>query len=211
MVASVAALLIDLDGVVRVWDPENHQRAESAGGLPPGAIRRVAFAPELLLPAITGQISDGQWREWVVQRLRSEFPDADAERAVREWSESVGRVDAEVIAVVRMCRKIVRVVLVTNATSRLSADLGRLGIDRDFDALINSASIGFIKPQSEIYRAALHAVGVPAHEALFVDDSPGNVTAATDLGMAGCVYKGITDLTAQLRRCGGLGARSQLS
>ncbi len=57
------AVLTDLDGVLRIWDAHNFARAEAASGLPAGALRAAAFAPDLLEPAITGRVSDGGWRE----------------------------------------------------------------------------------------------------------------------------------------------------
>lgn len=186
--AAARALLIDLDGVIRVWDPADDRCAESIGGLPHGALTRAAFSPDLLLPAITGGMSDARWRERIVERLRSDFPGADAERAVRAWSEGAGRV-----------------VLVTNATSRLPEDLRRLGIDGDFDAVVNSASVGVVKPRSEIYATALASAAVPAGHALFVDDAPGNVVAASELGMAGHLYRGAVDLAQRLQAFGLLG------
>ena len=203
--AAARALLIDLDGVIRVWNPADDRCAERIGGLPHGTLTRAAFSPDLLLPAITGGMSDARWRERIVERLRSEFPGADAGRAVRAWSEGAGGVDPEVIALVRSVRRAGRVVLVTNATSRLPEDLRRLGIDGDFDAVVNSASVGVVKPRREIYATALASAAVPAGHALFVDDAPGNVVAARELGMAGHLYLGAVDLAQQLQAFGLLG------
>ena len=54
----IKALLIDLDGVIRLWPATQDADAEIAVGLPDGAIKRVAFAADLLLPAITEQQSE---------------------------------------------------------------------------------------------------------------------------------------------------------
>jgi hypothetical protein len=80
------ALLIDLDGVIRVWRTQEDPAAEAAFGLPPGAVRRVAFAPQRLQPVISGQISDELWRNQIHTQLAKEFPDGDAAGAVA-WSE----------------------------------------------------------------------------------------------------------------------------
>lgn len=193
-VSAARAILVDLDGVIRLWSPDNDRLAETAGNLPPGAIQRAAFSQQLLFPAITGRITDRQWREQIVARLRADHPGADAERAVELWSESPGAVDFAVLEVLRRCRRMCRVVLVTNATSRLADDLHRLGIDDEFDAVINSSDVGFAKPQPEIYMEALAAAGVPASAAVFVDDSEPNVAAAVGLGMIGHVYRGVDAL-----------------
>lgn len=46
-------LLIDLDGVIRRWAADDAS-LELRHGLPTDSIRKVAFAPDYLTPAITG-------------------------------------------------------------------------------------------------------------------------------------------------------------
>ena len=196
------ALLIDLDGVMRHWDPGNDARAEAEAGLPSGALRAAAFAPDLLMPAITGRVSDQQWRQSVAEHLGARYPEADAALAVRLWSEPCGRVDATVVALVARCRAHVPAVLVTNATTRLPLDLARLGLDNAFDSIINSAQVGIAKPAPGIFAEALRRVQVSASEALFVDDAPANVAAAAGAGLQAHVYRGAEDLSALFTRYG---------
>jgi putative hydrolase of the HAD superfamily len=198
----IRAILVDLDGVIRIWSPEKDRQAEQAAGLPGGAIWKAAFSKDLLLPAITGRVSDEDWRRQVVDQLRLDFPQADADEAVRLWSSSSGEVDWDVVEVVRVCRKRAPVVLITNATSRLPFDLERLGLADEFDRVINSSEVGWIKPQAEIFRAALQAVGVSAKVAFFVDDNAEHVAAACQIGMTGHVYGGVDQLRRELERLG---------
>lgn len=58
-----------------------------------------------------------------------------------------------------------------------------LPVDEIFPDVIDSAFVGFRKPEPEIYRIALERVGVEASAALFVDDTEINCTAARELGM----------------------------
>jgi putative hydrolase of the HAD superfamily len=198
----IHAILIDLDGVLRVWNPANDLEAEQASDLPSGAIWKAAFSSDLLLPAITGQISDDGWRRQVTDRLRFGYPNADVDKAVRLWSASCGEVNQEVLEVIRACRKKVRVALITNATSRLPLDLGRLKLTNEFDHIINSSEVGYVKPQAEIFYAGLGAVGVSAQECLFVDDNAEHVAAASRLGLVGHVYVGLGHLREELNRAG---------
>ena len=194
------ALLIDLDGVIRLWNPAIDLAAEQATGLPAGALRQAAFAPDLLHAAITGQILDKHWRQQVVERLQQNFPAVNVAKTVRLWSASSGEIDQAVLPLVRTCREKVKVVLVTNATSRLLSDLALLGIEDEFDYIINSSAVGYGKPHPEIFHAALADVGVTANEAFFVDDSAGNVAAAKQLGIASHLYRGIAALKEELWR-----------
>jgi len=195
----VQALLTDLDGVIRRWDPAIEQRAEQATGLPAGALRQAAFAPDLLHGAITGQITDELWRTQVAERLQTLFPTVDAAQAVALWSASAGAVDGAVLELVRACRQKVPVILVTNATSRLPQDLQRLGLSEEFDHIINSSVVGYCKPHPAIFQTALATVGVAAPDAVFVDDGAGNVAAASQLGLIGHFYQDLDGLKAALR------------
>lgn len=181
----IKAVLTDLDGVVRRWDPGIFIQAETAAGLPRDALPNTAFEPDLLLRATTGRISDENWRREVEVRLQQQFPAADAGEAVRLWSLSPGEIDSDVLDLLQRCRTHCSLVLISNATTRLESDLKRLGIDRAFDRIVNSSSIGHVKPHPEIFGAALDLLGIHANEALFIDDRAENVAAAARIGMAG--------------------------
>lgn len=196
------ALLIDFDGVLRIWNGGYDAQAERASGLPPGALRAAAFAPDLLVPAITGATSDEGWRALVALRLQQQFPHADGAGAVARWSEPPGALDPVVLEMVRACRRRGRVALLTNATSRLPSDLARLALGDAFDHVVNSSAVGAAKPHPDIFRAALRALGLPASQVLYVDDTPGHVEAAAPLGIAGHVYRGHEPLRQALRQRG---------
>ena len=195
-------ILTDLDGVIRIWSSEIHQKAERVTKLPEDAIPRAAFSDDLLPLVITGQISDDEWRRRIADLLNHDFPEANAERAVELWSASPGEVNSEVLEILRACRKKAKLVLISNATSRLPSDLRRLGIAEDFDYIINSSEVGFTKPDPNIYFAALNTLGATPEQALFIDDNAGHVAAATRLGIAGHTYVGADDLRHKLDHLG---------
>ncbi|MXY96461.1 MAG: HAD-IA family hydrolase, partial [Gemmatimonadetes bacterium] len=92
--------------------------------------------------------------------------------------------------------------LITNATTRLDADLKRLGIDQAFDHVVNSSSIGQVKPHPGIFIAALELLAIGADEAFFIDDRSENVNAAIELGMDGHHYTTIERLKRALEHHG---------
>jgi putative hydrolase of the HAD superfamily len=198
----IRAMLIDFDGVLRRWDPDDTTRAEEQCGLPKGAILRAAFAPDLLRPAITGRVSDETWRQQIAERLSAGYPSAQADLAVALWSESPGAIDQRVLSTVRSCRERATVVLVTNATTRLDRDLARLGLTTTFDHVINSSVVGHAKPDSAFFAAALATAGVVAEEAFLIDDDAGNVDAAMRIGIAGHHYRDVETLMPDLLEFG---------
>jgi putative hydrolase of the HAD superfamily len=61
--------------------------------------------------------------------------------------------------------------VISNFDSRLYSVLKDLGIDLLFDAVTICSEVGFAKPQPEIFRAALRALGSKPEKTLFTGDS----------------------------------------
>lgn len=193
------AIIYDLDGVLRRWDPDETRSIERRHGLPAGAILAAAFEPALLERAVCGHIDDDAWRAAIrAAVVRAHGPAAGA--AIEEWCLLTGEVDREVLALAAELRPRLRTALLTNATTRLEADLARLGLDGCFDAVVSSARLGFAKPDPRIYRAAADRLGQPPQACIFVDDSPGHVEAARAVGLTGIDFTGAADLRQQLAR-----------
>lgn len=181
----LGAVLCDIDGVLRTWDDAERWRP----------VLEVALRPDRLRPAVTGAITDEEWRAAV----RAELP--AAQRALADaWAgpAGIGRVDPELVRLLREVRRKVPVVLVSNGTTRLEADLAGLGIADLADAVVNSARVKAAKPEPAIYRIAARRAGVAAGRCLFVDDSLENVQAARRAGMTGVHYQGTGPLREML-------------
>lgn len=79
----------------------------------------------------------------------------------------------------------VRMAVVSDAWANLTQLHADLGIHDYFEAYAISAVLGFRKPDPRIYRHASDALGLEPAECLFVDDDPGLVAAALELGYQG--------------------------
>ena len=192
------AVLCDVDGVVRLWG-DGMERLDEVYGLPAGTLAAHAFAPHRLEPAITGQVTDEEWRTAVAHDLSAPCGSLDrARRLVADWSSLVGEVDQAVLDLLATARRHVPVALVSNATTRLEHDLAKLGILDAVDVVINTAQLGVCKPDVRVLRHAAERVGASPGRCLFVDDSAGNVEAARTLGMTGVHYRSFEDLRTAL-------------
>ncbi|MFF0478187.1 HAD family hydrolase [Streptomyces sp. NPDC004284] len=191
----IDAVLCDFDGVLRLWDPDGMTALDRAAGLAEGTLARAAFRPALLDAAVTGRISDEQWRRRVADDLAEVCGSPDrAQRLVGDWSASTGRVDTAVLELLTEVRGRVPVVLVSNATTRLEADLAALGLADAFDAVVNTARVGVAKPEHRVFEIAARSVGAEADRCLFVDDTAGHVAAARVAGLTGHHYRGVDGL-----------------
>ena len=193
------SLLLDLDGVLRVWDPAYDAALEQRHGLPPGALAHAVFGPaSLLADAVTGRITDEEWRAHAAEQVaRAHGPVAAA--VVADWSESAGAVDADVLDVVRRARAAGwRVGLLTNATTRLRADLAHLGLDAELDVVVSSADLGIAKPDPRAFAETCRLLGAAPSDCVLVDDSPTNVAAADAVGLDAHLHQDAAALAALL-------------
>lgn len=77
-----------------------------------------------------------------------------------------------------------RIGLLTNMMPGLLDELLKLGKvpSLPYDAIVDSSTIGMIKPDPQIFSYAAEQAGVPVDEILFIDDTQGNLVAAEKHG-----------------------------
>ena len=192
-------MLTDFDGVVRHWPPDVTASVEDRHGLPRGSLAKTAFDPSILDDAITGRLTDSEWRSEVARRLGAETDADTARAAVAAWSTGRGVVDQAALRILQAARSAAALGLVTNATTRLGEDLARLGLTDAFDFVVNSSAVGCAKPSRCFYEHAARRCGCDSAAVLFVDDRPENVNAAIDFGFHGHLYRAPETLERLLR------------
>lgn len=200
-VAQVSGVVIDLDGVIRHWDPSHYTEAEEHLGIPAGTITASAFAADRLERAMDGRTTFAEW----CREIGAEVAGAhgvEAALIAETWAEAGWTIDLTVIELVAAVRERVPVALLSNASTNLVEDLERSGIAGAFDAVIGSADLGASKPSAAAFHAAAGAIGVPLDRCLFVDDTPGHVEAARSLGMRAEVFTEVVELEALFRELG---------
>jgi putative hydrolase of the HAD superfamily len=191
------AVLCDIDGVLRHWPVIDD--LERTHGLPAGSLAAAAFSSAHLDLAVTGSITDEQWRLAVAEDLAIVCGSSDRARAaIRAWSSLQARSDHHVVSLLTQARQVVTVALVSNATTRLEQDLAQQGLGDVADIVISSARVGVAKPDPRIYAIAAERAGTSADRCLFVDDTAINVAAAREAGMTGVHYRQVEDLRTAL-------------
>jgi HAD superfamily hydrolase (TIGR01509 family) len=178
----VGAVVFDLDGVIRHWNDDELDLVESAVGLPPRTILDVAFGPELGPACTTGALTYRAWMDEIRRRVVAEFG-PDAIPALDAWETNVGRVDVEMLAVLRRVRSVTTVALLSNGSTRLRRDLHVLDLLDEFDVVFNTAEIGIAKPDPAVFGHVCEQLGHPPARTLFVDDLAENVAGARTAGL----------------------------
>ncbi|MEO0355244.1 MAG: HAD-IA family hydrolase [Cyanobacteria bacterium P01_A01_bin.3] len=193
-------ILIDFDGVLRHWSGAEVKDAETMLGLDSGTLFAWTFSPQLLTPAITGIISHEEWRERVHSKLAHLYDDNIASQLVVAWDEASWEIDTHFLRGLQQLAPTCKLVLVTNATSRLDSDLRKAGLTSAFDWVVNSSQIKVAKPESRFFGKALSIAGSKVSNAIFIDDSLDNVNAARSIGIASIHHKNAIETLKFIQR-----------
>lgn len=174
---SIRAVLFDLDGVVRHFDADFTGDIEARHALTPGAVLETAFEPGLLEQVTTGKITRRAWIDRVGATLGSVS-------AAEEWGSQPSAVDPEELAISDALRADgIRTAILTNGTDTIPAEVAELGLTERFDAIFNSAEIGWAKPDLRAFQHVLHALELEGPEVFVTDDSAAKLAGAQELGM----------------------------
>lgn len=188
-----STVLIDFDGVIRHWSSIEIEKYAASLGLKRNPLFACAFSERHLQPAITGAISHEQWCDNVCFELSQEFGAATARDLVHKWRSLEAEIDHEFLNDIRSQLPNGRLVLATNATTRLNSDLDFIGLAGEFYDVINSSVIGVAKPDQRYFNLAMNKLGVSADECVFIDDTSKNVEAAKSLGIESLLHTSIQE------------------
>lgn len=192
----LTTVLLDLDGVVRHFDPAHVIGIEERHGLRPGCLTAAAFEPHLLDRVITGRLRRSEWVEEVGRRV-------DNPGAAEEWMAERGTVDPAMLAEVDDLRSRGHVVAVlTNGTDTIAAEMEALSLNVRFDAIFNSADFGVAKPDRRAFEQVSTALDVDPERIFFTDDSETKLGGAIEIGMTARLFVGVEEFRRHLVEVG---------
>lgn len=191
----ISVVLFDLDGVIRHFDPAPVSDIEVRYGLQPGALAGIAFAAPLIDEVTTGRITRVEW----VSRIGHLVGD---QAAAEEWGAQTWSVDDALLDLSDEIRAGLRTAVLTNGTDTIAAELATSGIADHFDAIFNSADIGFAKPDVRAFQHVLDALQVRGEDVFFTDDSAAKLAGAARLSMSTHRFTTVEALRGRLRDAG---------
>jgi putative hydrolase of the HAD superfamily len=198
-------LLVDFGGVLttNVFDAfADFCRAE---GLAPDTVRdRFMTDPEardLLGDLETGRIDEAEFEPRFAALLGVEPAEGLIDRLFAGMVPEPAMLDA-----VRAARQGgVRTGLLSNSWGQERYD--RATLEELFDAVVISGEVGMRKPSPEIYALAAERLGREPERIVFVDDLPGNLKPAREIGMATILHRDAGATVAELEQHLGVSLR----
>ena len=195
----IEAILFDFDGVIRQWDESDLWTFETEANIERGTVFAVAFSKELHAPLTRGELTWAQWKD-ETERILVESHGAFIRPIVRRFFAFEGRIDLDMVKLIKQLPKNLRLGILTNNHDRFEEYLQRVGVAELFDAVINTHRIGVAKPEKLAYQKAVSHLSVEPENCLFIDDVEGNVDGGEAAGLKCHHFQNQTGLVEFLKK-----------
>ena len=195
----IEAILFDFDGVIRQWDESDLWTFETEANIERGTVFAVAFSKELHAPLTRGELTWAQWKD-ETERILVESHGAFIRPIVKRFFAFEGRIDLDMVKLVKQLPKNLRLGILTNNHDRFEEYLQRVGVAELFDAVINTHRIGVAKPEKLAYQKAVSHLSVEPENCLFIDDVEGNVDGGEAAGLKCHHFQNQTGLVEFLKK-----------
>lgn len=193
--AAIDTIICDVGDVVILFSHDRAVEIERRYGLPPGELLHAMLKSPPARLATVGRLDHHDWFRQVAAVV--------GEDAVADWLAYHGELNRPMVEILKAARRSgIRVLLLSNATTRLWDDLDHHGIRELADHVFCSADIGLAKPDPRVYEFVVSEASVIAERALYVDDTASWVEAGHDLGLRGYVYDTPDGLRRELAELG---------
>jgi putative hydrolase of the HAD superfamily len=195
---AIRAAFFDLGGViVRTEYQAPRERLAERLNMSYEDLNRIVFESDTSRKASIGAIKTDEHWAAVTRRLGRPASETQTIRAEFFAGDVIDRGLLDYIRSLRPRRK---TGIISNAWLDLRDYLIGNKFNDAFDALVISAEVGIMKPDPRIYRIALERLKVDTNEAVFVDDTPANVEAASELGMRGILFQSLEQTLDKLKK-----------
>ncbi len=209
--AGPAFLYFDLGKVLLSFcHDRRRQQMAAAAGVTPEVIKEVLFLadrePSVLWRFERGDLDDAAVYEHFC-RVAGVRPDASA--LWEAGCDIFGVIEESAALVERLAAAGNRLGILSNTNPRDWAFVTRGQfpfLTEHFEHAVLSFEVGSMKPEPEIFAAAVKRAGVPAEQVFFVDDMPENVAGARAAGLDAVQFTSAGELERDLRQRGVRGA-----
>jgi putative hydrolase of the HAD superfamily len=198
----IRAVVFDVGGVLALVEPMDFgPRWEAQLGLAEGAIG--AAMADVWADGAVGRVTEDEVRRAMRDRLGLSGEQADAVLA-EMWRQYLGVANTELIEYARGLRPAYRTGILSNSfVGAREREHREYGLGDLVDELIYSHEVGMNKPDPALWELACRRLGVAPGEMVFLDNSPGLVTAAREFGIEAVLFEetgqAIADIDALLR------------
>lgn len=193
----IKAIIFDFGRVISVQkDPDLFLSYEQELGIECDTINSKMFDSPHWQAALVGELSMDQYWQNIGPQLNLHSAADIAAFQDRYYGDE--RLNEEVYKLLQRLVNKYRLAILSNHPVGLREWLVEWRIAGLFEYIICSGEVGLVKPDPRIYRLLLEDLQLIPAETVFIDDTPGHVEAAQQLGMHGIVFTDGPNLHHQL-------------
>ena len=196
-----STVVFDLGGVLIDWDPRH--------------LYRQLFDDPEEMESFLAEVTTAEWnaqqdagRPWVeaVELLAAEHPERRELIEVfhRRWPEMLaGEIPGSVTVLAELRAMEVRLVALSNWSAEMfPVARARFDFLSWFEGIVISGEVGVNKPDRRIFEQLIQQFEIEPATAVFIDDSPANIEAASGLGFRAIRFTDASGLRRELVRLG---------
>lgn len=198
----IAAVVFDVGGVLSGDLFGELERYCERVGLPPSALIGYFIDDAEFSEVETGRAAVGDFLVALPDRVRDDHGVAIDLAGLLEVMSLSRPLRPTMMSLAGELARSHRVAVLTNNVAENDEFLLQHLAPPVFEFVVNSAAVGWRKPQPEIYTEVLQRLELPAEQVVLVDDLPQNLPPAADLGMSTVLFESESQCRVALRALG---------
>ncbi len=119
----------------------------------------------------------------------------------RSYQDNIRGFNEDLLVYIKELKKSYKIGMLSNIGKRgLAKNMDYSVLEDHFDSIVESAKIGFAKPEARAYEVAAERLGVRLDECVFTDDRPTYIDGATAVGMKAILFEKTKQFIADLEK-----------
>lgn len=180
-------LIFDFGNVVIKFDPEYMTSCITGDLSEIAALSKIVFDPETFEKTDRGFVSLDQHKALVLEKVPKLLREKAA-RILDTWYLNLPVNDGMEELLNDAKNAGYGIYLLSNINRQFSENREKVSVLKNFDGIVLSGDVHFVKPESQIYEHLLNAFGLKSEECLFVDDRQVNIDGGEKVGIKGYLF-----------------------
>ena len=188
----IKAIIFDYDGVIRHVNIEQARIASKKVGFEFEELMKLIWGNEASRELIRGLIDADTWWKRVVS-LNDALKNVP-QNFIWEVLFKDPIIDYDVLSYIDNLYEHYIVAILSNANEKSKVFIKNEIESTRFHHIMTSSDFGYIKPEEEVFTAALEKLCVNADECIFFDDKENNAAGAKKVGIHGFVFDNLNQM-----------------
>jgi putative hydrolase of the HAD superfamily len=199
----ISAIIFDYGGVIEISDIKISTEITNILGITKEEWRKVYFSYNYLI-----NIENREWKDvilMVAEKLGATAEQLEKILDLINERQKKKKLNTELLGLIKKLRGLgLKTAVLSNYALMLRERITKQNIAHLFDEIIISSEEGHQKPDKRLFEILFKKLGVPATNAIFIDDTPNSLKLAEEIGYIPILYKDNESLKNSLSKILGI-------